>query len=578
MPNLVIGHTTHRAATLWVRGDAKHPHAHLALTSPDGATAASRELALDPEHDFTGAATLDGLDPQTSYGVQARFRRRGGDAGAGAGAAEISGRLRTFPPPGTPARLVFLLGSCNLSVVSLANLGSLVGGGVGALAGARSLERPRGGGRLLRVALWVGNSLAYLIYRAIGRRQPPEGDAKRREWERHESLAWGVLALIFGATGFKQTRPFLPSAYRTLVSVADRDASAEPPPPAFVLHAGDQIYFDFPWAEREPGLEAYRRAYREAWFEDEWLRRFLTHCPHYMILDDHEIVDGFALDAELPRERPADAYLEPARRAYREYVHARQPGHDGALSYDFAYGDVRFFVLDTRTRRSIAKGEMIDPRQMECLKAWLEEHARAVKFVVSSVPFVAQVRSRPKEGSRARDERDDKWSGPAFRRQREEILTFLHDRGIGRVVFLVGDMHCCYHATGQVGRPHDRITVHELAGGPFQQLQFGCRNDFVEDHRDGLGDGGTLPFRSVLRELHGSASAALQVDVRPGAAPEIRWQVIRTSPEPPRLADPGTDASAPGAAARPAAGDAEEERTPIRPLSGRIGFEELRHS
>ena len=42
--------------------------------------------------------------------------------------------------------------------------------------------------------------------------------------------------------------------------------------PAFTIHAGDQIYFDFPNVNRVPDVESYRAAYDEAWFEDRYQR------------------------------------------------------------------------------------------------------------------------------------------------------------------------------------------------------------------------------------------------------------------------------------------------------------------
>ena len=61
--------------------------------------------------------------------------------------------------------------------------------------------------------------------------------------------------------------------------------------PAFTIHAGDVIYYDFPKSNREPRLDSYRDTYCESWFEDRFQRFFLAHRSHYMTFDDHEIVD-----------------------------------------------------------------------------------------------------------------------------------------------------------------------------------------------------------------------------------------------------------------------------------------------
>ncbi|MEN8181684.1 MAG: alkaline phosphatase D family protein [Myxococcota bacterium] len=373
------------------------------------------------------------------------------------------------------------------------------------------------------------------------------------------SLVYAVFLIVYRLTGFKQRAPLLPNPYKKLNEVLEKGLSnvadervPSGPPPEFMIHAGDQIYFDFPFPQRAPTEAAYRLAYKEAWFEDDQFRRFLSQCPQYMTLDDHEIVDGFATDGVVPKGRDPYEYLEPATQAYREYVNSRHPTADDSLFYKFDHGTTRFFVMDTRTQRSDHSGEMIDPKQMCRFKEWLITYKDDLKFVVSSVAFVAEVKSK-KNANRKRDERDDKWSGRPFRAQREEIIEFLHENRIERVVFLVGDMHCCYHASMRIGWPHDRTTVHELAGGPIYQLQFGSRDEFLDEHRGVLGADGKLPVRTSLQQFHGAASGVLYVNVRPEPSPEVRWQVVRTSP------------------------DLKETFKP-RPLSGRIRFEEHHHS
>jgi hypothetical protein len=570
MADLVIGHTTHDSARIWVRGDEKHDVARIALSSARGSIA-TKYLLLGAYDDFTRTVDFGQLDPATRYTVRARFASSWDGLDGSRAAAEATGRLRTFPPPGTDAPFGFLHGSCNLSIVSLGNLGAMAAAALGTLAAAKSLERAAQGSLLWRLALWLGNGLVYVLYGGLllaqtvwfalrwvwsllARPHPPE----RPTWNEKASLVYAVAYLVYRLTGFKQTRPlpFLHNPYRRLRQLVDcglRDEAT----PQFMIHAGDQIYFDFPFPSRAPTPAAYRLAYREAFFEDDGLRCFLTRCPQYMILDDHEIVDGFATDGSVPKKRDPGAYLEAARGAYREYVDSRHPSAKGSLFYHFDHGRTRFFVLDTRTERSEKRGKMIGPEQQRRLEQWLTDHAADVKFIVSSVPFVAELSSRRSEASAKPDQRDDKWCGPPFRAQRDEIIRFLHANGIGRVVFLVGDMHCCYHATMRIGWPHDRVTVHELAGGPVHQLQFGSLDDFVDQHRGFADPDEKIPMRTSLQQFHGAASGVLHVTVSPGAAPEVRWRVVRTSLDP----------------------EVETSRGQARsPLSGRIRFEEQRHA
>jgi alkaline phosphatase D len=310
-----------------------------------------------------------------------------------------------------------------------------------------------------------------------------------------------------------------------------------------MIHAGDQMYFDVDVPSRAPDVEEYRHAYREAWFGDGTARAFLARCPQYMILDDHEIADGFANQQRLARHRRA------ALRAYREYVHARHPagggespcgsespcdgdsscngernGDEERYSYRFRHGSVRFFVLDVRTQRSIEAGQMIDDDQMAALGCWLRKHQKAMKFVVSSVPFVGQLRERDAETSPSADPQD-KWCGEHFRAQRDEIIDLVHQSEVERLTFLVGDMHCTYHATLRVGRPDRRFTIHELAAGPINQVQFTPRSAFHDPYHGRTGAG--LPYSCVMRSFQGAAAAVLRIHVEPGEG-AITWKCIPT--------------------------------------------------
>ena len=107
-------------------------------------------------------------------------------------------------------------------------------------------------------------------------------------------------------------------------------------------------------------------------------------------------------------------------------------------------------------------------------------------------------------------------------------------------MFLTGDMHCCYHATMRIGdgSKYECTTVHELAGGPANQLQLATVAEF--DHR---GTGAQtcrqeLDYEVVLERFHSEVNAVMHLTVeyqdagsfRRAAAvvPEVEWNVIRT--------------------------------------------------
>lgn len=374
-------------------------------------------------------------------------------------------------------------------------------------------------------------------------------------------------------------------------------------PPSFFVHAGDQIYFDFPSPSRKPDREEYRSAYRDAWFEDEPLRHLLAHWPHYMTLDDHEIADQFAQDFTPPNEEfLAEKYRQEASIAYREYALALSPLREkdkplskcGSYWYTFDKKQASFFVLDTRTCRHNKRGEIIDPEQMRQLLQWLDKHPRRLKFVVTSVPFVAEVDPsaarwkadwykeapaaqvmkavgvRGAEGAGSEATRgavasagvseacgktaafnpaEDQWSAPPFKCQRDEIIEHIAANGIEQVVFLTGDMHCCYHATMRIGRgptKYESITVHELAGGPVNQLQLAEHDELKRrstGRTAGKDESRRVDYEVMLERFHGEVSAVMHLKVqykpRPQVVtegddlvPEVEWNVIRTLTDP----------------------------------------------
>jgi phosphodiesterase/alkaline phosphatase D-like protein len=507
MPQLVIGHTTSDSAWIWVRGGRKARRAKVEIQKPDGAAVTSREVKLDASRDYTAVARFDSeLAPDAPYQVLAHFGKRR--------TAPLRGELRTFPRPGNERAFHFLHGSCNLPTARLTALGSMAIGLIGGVAAGKSLERS--------VEEWDTNHWPWWL---------PESLLFRRIYRRLGSLlAHWVPGAIAATTRYQQPKPLLPSPFEELAEMIENHEPADRP--AFMIHAGDQIYFDVDFPARAAHREEYRRNYRQAWFEDEPTARLLRSLPHYMILDDHEILDSFGTD---PDERERE-HLAPALEAYGEYVGTRQPSEPGRRYYSFQHGSTHFFVLDTRSERSVDSGEMIDnDPQMKEFENWLCDHPGELKFVVSSVPFVAQL--RPPGLGRREDEQADKWSGRAWRRQRERILAAIYEHEVERLVFLVGDMHCAYHATLRVGPPIQRFTVHELAGGPIHQLLFARRDDFYARYsstfsvHEGKRNEAELPWSSTLEAFHGAAPSVLRISVTPETEDdplEVGWEVVRT--------------------------------------------------
>ncbi|MDP5216968.1 alkaline phosphatase D family protein [Ruegeria sp. 2205SS24-7] len=587
------------------------------LDSPEAEPRQTKSIRLHSGTDYTSVWEFLGLRPDTRYVVFATFDSTCMEAKEDI----VSGQFRTFPEQGTEDELSFsfILSSCNLSILSINNLLSKIVSYAGVIVANRSLDRPteswnfpsrffkwtRGILRPLAKALsWAS---IWIVNKTTGFKQPDRPILRSpflKLSELFDSVTVGfeagshipmvgdeVYQVGTGATGILAYTASVKSgdlkkgtaigelvltqikgefAYSGQLSTggkrvgmtteAERRDNYWYSRPDFVIHAGDQIYYDFPSTDLTPSRDEYRLAYREAWFEDKPLKHFLTQWPNYMILDDHEIVDEFPdISEEIKSKVKPRTYLEAAGIAYQEYVHSRHPPSvnktptsnnlPGPFNYSFCRGKARFFVLDTRTRRKIGKNtwHMIDGGQMRSLLSWMREFKSDLKFVVSSVPFVANVKGGKQDDDSRRSwygaYSNDKWSGEKFEQQREEIIEFIARERIERLVFLTGDMHCCYHATMRIGtgNRYQTTTVHELAGGPIYQLQLSDIELFDTDATRHTKNA-NVEFNVELNEIHNSANAVMHIEVKyakrtglspkPSITPEIQWSVIRTLVEP----------------------------------------------
>ena len=286
----------------------------------------------------------------------------------------------------------------------------------------------------------------------------------------------------------------------------------------FMLHCGDQIYADIPLGPFK-SLSHYRDKYLDAWDDCRPARRVLTELPHYMVLDDHEVDNNWNSDE---RKGDENALRNIALKVYWEFQHCHNPpsgSGDFRYWYTFDHGTARFFVMDTRTERLPAEGEMIGPGQLRALKRWLLDNRNRLKFVVTSVPFVGEVKS-PKA---------DKWCDPAYAGQRESILDHLRTHRIGKLTFLTGDMHTSYHATMTITDPNGPgLVVHELMSSPINQV---TPNTSIRRHYRSPFTWRTPSGLSVRSEIdsnsfYGDHSNVMAVEVDGN---RVRYRIYRTS-------------------------------------------------
>ncbi len=289
----------------------------------------------------------------------------------------------------------------------------------------------------------------------------------------------------------------------------------------FMIHCGDQIYADIPLPPRADPSH-YRKKYLDAWDDCRPARAFLTQTSQYMILDDHEITNNFDQDMSLGSEDHI-ARRNAAMKAYWEFQHKHNPDTSSPNEprryyYSFSCGRAQFFVLDTRFRRSSENGQMIDLRQLETLKAWLSKHKDELKFIVTSVPFVGQVK-RPD---------NDKWCSTCFSKQREDLFDFLHQNEISKTVFLTGDMHTSYHATAKVSDGNHSVTVHELMSSPINQFtpDTDIEECYVQNHPLSTSNNLRVLCKITPKSFYGDHSNIMAISVKPN---RVAYQVFRTT-------------------------------------------------
>ncbi|APV39447.1 phosphodiesterase [Pseudomonas frederiksbergensis] len=273
-------------------------------------------------------------------------------------------------------------------------------------------------------------------------------------------------AYIVGSCRYLRMTAGIPSAPylgdRIFASITNLAQQAEPPISAMLM-TGDQIYVDdlnviAPDREYKAILSKYRAA-----FSQPNIAKLMSGVPTYMILDDHEIEDNWPAN-----ESKADAYLyKNAIAAYELYQASHSPTHEllanGQVNrqlqhywYQFAEGDIEWFVTDSRTRRNLSANDrrILDDEQELALCKWLIHSPARVKFVVTSVMFYPD---RKLHG-------DDAWK--AFPEQRLRLLETIRTHRIKNVFFVSGDVHGSL--TSRLTHSEDPdFAVHTIVSSPL---------------------------------------------------------------------------------------------------------------
>ncbi|KAH9063672.1 PhoD-like phosphatase-domain-containing protein [Lactarius deliciosus] len=162
-------------------------------------------------------------------------------------------------------------------------------------------------------------------------------------------------------------------------------------PTEFMLFLGDFVYADVP-AYHGDSTHAYRRLYRRN-YNSPSFRKIYERLPIIHTYDDHEIINNYAGQSN---DTPPFVNADDAFRIYNGggNYDSHTPGEH---YHDFRYGDVAFFVMDTRRHRSgpfdgeAATRTMLGDAQLSALYEWLGKvnQTATFKFIVTSVPFTS---------------------------------------------------------------------------------------------------------------------------------------------------------------------------------------------
>jgi alkaline phosphatase D len=136
----------------------------------------------------------------------------------------------------------------------------------------------------------------------------------------------------------------------------------------------------------------------------------------------------------------------------------------GSHYYNFTYGDVAFFVLDTRRHRSnvatTAEQDrtMLGQDQYEAFYNWLSRvnQTSTFKFVVSSVPFTSLWQG---------DAQKDSWAG--FANEKAQVLEAMQT--VPNVFVLSGDRHEFAAVEFPASSAH-LYPVHEFSTSPLNMF------------------------------------------------------------------------------------------------------------
>lgn len=195
-------------------------------------------------------------------------------------------------------------------------------------------------------------------------------------------------------------------------------------PGDFMIWLGDNTYLREADFTSESGIR-YRYMHTRS---DPHLQKFLAAKNHYAVWDDHDFGDN---DANKSYD-----FKDVTRDCFMQYWGNSNYGHAGEGIYSsFRYSDAEFFLVDDRWFRDdsyLVVKDNEDKNQMGALQlSWLKDklkHSNATfKFICMGGQFL--------------NEHTNYESYNLYKKERQELISFLVDQKITGVIFISGDRH-----------------------------------------------------------------------------------------------------------------------------------------
>ncbi|HRE40564.1 MAG TPA: alkaline phosphatase D family protein [Ignavibacteria bacterium] len=239
----------------------------------------------------------------------------------------------------------------------------------------------------------------------------------------------------------------------------------------FFLQIGDWGYPDT--TEKKYGYRFFTKPDLIAGsYETKYTRTYpfadkvLSKMPVAYVYDDHDFGYNNSDGSDPSKQNSIDGY-----NIY--FPHYELPNAENGLWQKFSFGDVEFFIIDTRTQRnpnkdaldengnyfakddhSILAGYKISGEdQKTWLKKSLKNSKAKWKVIVSPVMFNPSYRKIIRDTvlmnafERIKLDIIDKWSG--FEKEQNEIIDYIKSEGIENLLILSGDSHSAYIDDGE---------------------------------------------------------------------------------------------------------------------------------